>query len=261
MSSNPVQFDRRGAVGLIRLNRIEVHNVVNDAVMSRLESILGQLNDDAEIRTLIFTGAGRRTFSAGGDLDYFSTLTAPGAGTEMSRRMQAILRRLADGPRAVIAAVNGDALGGGCEILTACHLRIAASHARFSFRQAAMGLITGWGGGLRLFRLVGRSNALRVLLTAETLDAAEALRIGLVDRVVEAQDLEEEAFALAGQIAANSQESVQAFLDLARAVDRAGNDRATARETDLFGRCWEGEDFRRRLSEWRRDREGRKGGK
>lgn len=244
-----VQLELRDRIAVLRLNRPEVHNAVDDKVMARLESVLGELERTCA-RAVVLTGAGSTTFSAGGDLTYFTTLDAPGDGEAMSRRAQAILRRLADGPRPVIAAVNGDALGGGCELAVACHLRIAAEGVRFSFRPAALGLITGWGGGLRLFRLVGRSTALRLLLMAETVGAEEALRLGLVDRIVPADRLMDEALVWAERIASSSAASVRAILELDRAIRRGDEEAAVATETRLFGELWEGEDFRRHLGEW-----------
>lgn len=258
MPTEPVTLERQQSIGILSLNRPEVHNVVDDAVMERLESLLDRVEADPELRVLILTGAGSETFSAGGDLGYFATLETRDEGFEMSRRMQAILGRLAAGSRPVIAAVNGNAWGGGCEILTACHLRVASGEARFGFRQAAMGLITGWGGGVRLFRLIGRSNALRLLLTAQTIDAEEALRVGLVDQVVEPGEVMPEAIALARQIAANAGHSIRAFLDLARAAERDAEEALTEAETRLFSDCWEGDHFRLKVAEWEEQRTRRK---
>lgn len=252
--ADPVRFERHREIGIIVLNRPEVHNAINSAVMERLESLLGSVEHDPQLRVLILTGAGSETFSAGGDLGYFSTLTSRRQCLEMSRRMQAILRRLEGGPQVVIAALNGNALGGGCEIATACHLRIAAATARFSFRQAAMGVVTGWGGGVRLFRLVGRATALRLLLTAETIDAAEARRIGLVDHVTSPETLLDDALALASQIIANPPDATRAFLELARAIAQNGPEAAVETETRLFVDCWVGEDFRGRLADWEKRR-------
>lgn len=245
------------AVGVITLNRPEVHNAVDEATMARLESILDHIETEPKVRALILTGTGEKTFSAGGDLKYFAQLETRDSGIVMSERMQAILARLHDGQRVVIAAVNGQALGGGCEMLTACHFRIASKAARFSFRQAANGLITGWGGGTRLFSLVGRAHALDLLLTSRVIDADEALEIGLIDRAVPADRLMDEARALARAVCANSASSVKAFLDLARSIDRGDRDAAIRRETELFGDCWIGEDFRRILTTFN-ERGGRK---
>lgn len=244
-------------VGVIRLDRPRVHNAVDDAMMTDLEAILDRVEAAPDLRVLILTGAGERSFCAGGDLDYFATLESAEAGRKMSRRMSSLLRRLAGGPRPVIAAVNGNVLGGGCEVLVACHLRIAVTGARFSFRQAAMGVVTGWGGGVRVLRLLGRARALRLLLTADTIDAPEAKRLGLVDFLVdEPGRLMDEARALARRIARNAPESVAAFLDLARTYEARGSEAAERLEAELFGERWVGEHFRERVAEW--TKKGRK---
>lgn len=206
-------------------------------------------------QTLIITGSGTETFCAGSDLRYFATLQSRESGLRMSMRMQSILGRLWNGTRVVIAAVNGQALGGGCEILTACHFRIAASTASFAFRQAANGLITGWGGGVRLFHLVGRAQALKLLLTAERIDAAEALRIGLIDRVVSPDELMSAAFDLEHRICENSSRAIRSFLELSNQIHRVDFDTTVSYETKLFGDCWVGEDFRRALIEFLKGRD------
>lgn len=241
--TEPVQIELRDdATAVLRLNRPEVHNAVDGTVLEGLEAALDVL-DASPVRAVIVTGTGPRTFCAGGDLGYFATLgAAADDGVALSRRVQAILERLGRG-RAVIAALNGDVIGGGCEIAVACHLRIAAADVRFSFRPVAMGLVPGWGGGQRLCRLVGRSTALRLLLLAATIDAGEALRLGLVDRVVDRQRLMDEADTWARTIAAQPPAAVRAVLEL---------DGDAERETRLFGELWSGEDFRRVLDEWRR---------
>ncbi len=253
-----VTFEAEDGIGVIRLDRPRVHNAIDGEAMNDLEKILDDLDRQPEMRVLIVTGAGDRTFCAGGDLSYFATLEGREAGLAMSQRMQTILRRLDDGPRPVIAAVNGDCWGGGCEILMACHFRIAVKQASFSFRQAAMGVVTGWGGGARVLRLLGRSRALRLLLTADTLDAEEACRIGLIDSVVEdGEQLMAEARSLAGRILANAPSSITAFLDLARTYEHHGAAAAEQRERELFAESWVGEHFRRRVAEWQERRKTR----
>lgn len=253
-SPKPVELEVVDAVAIMRLVRPQAHNAIDEATMQGLEAHLDTIDRD-DPAVVVLTGSGSRTFSAGGDLDYFSRLASREQGLAMSRRMQAILDRLHEGPRPVIAAINGDAWGGGCELITACHLRLAEAHARFGFRQAAMGVVTGWGGGLRLFRLLGRSAALRLLLSAETIDAAEALRLGLVDRVVAPEGLMDETLALARAIAGNSRGSVRGFLELSRAAEGKDRETVVALETRLFGELWDGERFQSRLEERRRRRE------
>jgi enoyl-CoA hydratase/carnithine racemase len=242
-----VQFDIQKDVGIIRLNRPQAHNAVNAAVIEELEQIVESLEHKNDVRFLILTGTGKATFCAGGDLKYFATLKTRSQGMRMSRRMCAILDRLAAGPQVVVAAVNGSALGGGCEILTACHFRIAASNSRFAFRQAANGLTTGWGGGIRLFHLLGRTQALRLFLTAETISAEEAHRIGLLDRVVPRAKLLSAAQQLVSTIRVNSPGAVSAFLDLATVVNSVGG-AGRKRELEIFGNRWTSDDFGRSLS-------------
>jgi enoyl-CoA hydratase/carnithine racemase len=248
-----VDFEIQNDVGIVRLNRPEAHNAVNAFVMKELEQVVKTVDRSKEVRFLILTGAGNETFCAGGDLKYFATLKTRSQGMRMSRRMCAILDRLAAGPQVVIAAVNGSAWGGGCEILTACHFRIAASSAKFAFRQAANGLTTGWGGGIRLFNLVGRTQALRLLLTAETISAKEAHRIGLVDRVVPRSKLFAAAEQLISKVRVNSSNSVSAFLKLANVANNTGSV-GRNRELQIFGDRWTSDDFRRSLVKFLKNR-------
>jgi enoyl-CoA hydratase/carnithine racemase len=249
MDRSPVEVEIADSVALVRLNRPEVHNAVDERVIRGLEEALERI-EAAGVRAMVLTGAGSETFSAGGDLRYFATLRTREQAREMSERMQAILARLDQGPRLSIAAVNGNAYGGGCEILAACHLRIAARGVRFQLRQGAMGLSTGWGGGLRLFRLVGRSQALRLLVLGEAVDADEAARIGLVERVVDAENLLPEARKWAAQAAARPEGSIQAFLELARLAGAGLGPAARRRETDLFLERWASPHFRQAIEEF-----------
>ncbi|OPX32755.1 hypothetical protein B1H10_07110 [candidate division KSB1 bacterium 4484_188] len=248
MAQNVVEFEIRDQIALVRLNRPEVHNAIDRNVMDLLEEILAKLYDRPEILVVILTGAGRESFCAGGDIKYFATLKTREDALAMSRRMQAILNTLFSGNKVVIAAVNGRALGGGCELLTACHFRLAAEHATFSFRQAANGVITGWGGGVRLFRLLGHNHALQLFLTSETIDAREAHRIHFVDRVLPAEDLLPAAFKLAKKITENSSAAVRGFLRIARKIQLCQIDELVNDETEQFADLWIGEDFKNWLN-------------
>jgi enoyl-CoA hydratase/carnithine racemase len=248
MPENVVEYERRGAAAIIRLNRPEAGNTVNEAVMRRLESILEQVEGESNARAVILTGAGRKTFCAGGDFRYFATLDTRAKGLAMSLRMQAILDRLWSARLPVIAAINGKALGGGCEILTACHFRIASDEATFAFVQARNGITTGWGGAARLFHIVGRQEALRLLVTAEQFAAEEASKIRLVDRVVRPDEVVEAALEMAAKIARNSPGSISAFLELARIIYRGDTDALTKKETEIFADRWVSDEFRRAVA-------------
>ncbi len=248
-----IDFERQGEIALLRLNRPEVHNSVNREMMEAWEDHLNRIEADACCRAILLTGAGNETFCAGGDLRYFASLRDEGACREMSLRMQRLLERLYFGKRVVIAAVNGQALGGGCEILTACHFRFAADHALFSFRQAPNGIITGWGGGRRLLGIVSRSRALRLFLGGEKIDAPEALRIHFVDRICPAGELLEEAAGFAQQILAHPPQAVEAFLTLAEQHQHLDWQEMSRLETDLFVKLWFGEPFQKVLAKYRRE--------
>lgn len=249
-------LDIDGAVAVLRLTRPRVHNVVRMATIRRLEDLLGRLDAAEDVRVLVLTGSGDKSFCAGSDLAELAALEDRVAGLEMSPRMHRILDRLDRGPQVVIGALNGSAYGGGCELLTACHLRFASTTARFSFRQASLGLTTGWGGGLRLFRLLGRAAALRLLLTATTIDAEEALRLGLVDFLAPPDEVQAEALHLAHGIAANQATSLEGFLALADAAIRQPHDQALVTEQRLFAERWQGDAFWQKVEAWRRRREG-----
>lgn len=250
--SEPLIFEYDSGIALIRFNRPRVHNAVDDAMMAALEETLHKIQGMAYVRCIVLTGTGEQSFCSGGDLRYFDSLKSREQGKAMSLRMQSILTRLYDGKHPVIAAINGDAYGGGCEILTACHLRVAVKDASFAFRQAVNGVTTGWGGGVRALQLLGRGAAMHLLLTSEKIDAEEAHRIGLVDYVVPRGELMMRCLALAEMIAANSNKAVTSFLDIARCLERRGESAAISRETELFADCWVGEDFRRTLKRWQK---------
>lgn len=250
LSDDAVAFEVTNAIGVARLNRAESHNAINEPVIQALESIVDRVDNDPAIRALILTGAGSKAFCAGGDLQYFATLDTRDKGLAMSRRMQSLLERLWSGSKPVVAAVNGHALGGGCEILTACHFRIAASTATFAYVQATKGVIPGWGGGARLFHLVGRSQALKLLLTAEPIDAAEALRIGFIDGIEEPENLQVAALTFAQKISRHSPDVIAAILELGRLHYNCDVKKSIERETELFGDRWTSDDFRNAIRDF-----------
>lgn len=248
---NLIELECRDNIAILRFNRPEVHNAVNGDMMTQWEACLDKIEADTLIRSIIITGTGGRTFCAGGDLGYFSTLNTQKACVKMSNRMQEIINRMCGGSRVVVAAINGQALGGGCEISIACHYRIAASHATFAFRQASNGIITGWGGGKRLFKLVGKSSALRLLLTGERVDAKEALSMGLVDQIVAPEDLLSSVEKFVRKINNNSPESVEAFLMMGNMLDNSNDQHCAEFEADVFPDLFLGEVFQKVLKKYK----------
>lgn len=239
----------REQVAVLTLTRPQVHNVIDLETMAGWEQCLKEIERENPL-AVILTGEGEQSFCAGGDLNYFTQLRDQMAVDQMSRRMQALLNKMYEGPRPVIAAVNGNAYGGGCEILTACHLRIASAQARFQFRQSAMGVVTGWGGGTRLLRELGRGSALSLLLTGASVDAVRAREIGFIQSVVAPNHLMEEAHNWAAMIASRAPEAVRAFLELARINDTKPMSDTRKKETDLFVALWQRPWFQRAMDDF-----------
>ena len=227
-------LDRDGAIAVITINRPKVLNALNSQTIAELDAAARELADDDAVRALVITGAGDKAFAAGADINELAALTAVEA-TQHSRRGQAAFDRIEHLGKPVIAALNGFALGGGCELAMACTLRIAADTARLGQPEINLGFIPGYGGSQRLPRLVGRGLALEILLTGDQLTAARALEIGLINRVVPAADLMSEARKLAAALALKAPVAARFIID---AVGQ-GLDGPLAQgqflETSLFG--------------------------
>jgi enoyl-CoA hydratase len=188
MSYRALLFEIRDGVAFITINRPDKLNALNDEVVRELADAAERVATDAAIGGAILTGAGQKAFVAGADIADLAHL-GPFDGKARALRGQAMLRRFETCGKPVIAAVNGYALGGGCELAMACHLRIASDTARFGQPEVKLGIAPGYGGTQRLPRLVGKGNALQLILTGEMIDAREAHRIGLVNQVVPAAEL------------------------------------------------------------------------
>ena len=231
-----------GGVGVVTVNRPEVHNALNMQTIRELRELMRRLAAEDALRAMVLTGSGRKTFLSGGDLKEFQKIKTVDGARDMIGAMKEVTDLLAGFPWPVIAAVNGLAAGGGCETAVACDFRIASETAELGFRQIKLGIMSGWGGGPRLVHLVGRSRALRLMLTGELVKAPEALAIGLVDRVVPDDRVLEEAMELARSIAANAPLAVRAYKRLVQMTARVPLDAAVAFETELFGPVWVSED-------------------
>jgi enoyl-CoA hydratase len=230
-------------VAIITINRPDKLNALNAATVRRLDDVLHEVHADATIRAVIVTGAGEKAFVAGADIAELSRMR-PVDGVQVSRAGQATFRFLERMPKPVIAAVNGFALGGGLELALACHIRIASSRAKFGLPEVKLGIIPGYGGTVRLTRLVGRGRALELILTGDMIDAAEAFRIGLVNRVEEPDAVLASAQALARRIAANGPVALALALE---SVDRGQSttlDDAQLFESTLFGLLASTQDMR-----------------
>src|SRR6266540_1494009 len=192
MSYETLLFETRDAIAFITINRPDKLNALNDEVVDELAHAAERVATEDGIRGVILTGAGQKAFVAGADVGDLAK-QGPFDGKARALRGQAMLRRLETCGKPVVCAVNGYALGGGCELAMACHLRIASETAKFGQPEVKLGIAPGYGGTQRLPRLVGKGRALELLLTGATIDAQEAYRIGLVNRVVPADRLLAEA--------------------------------------------------------------------
>jgi enoyl-CoA hydratase len=224
-------YETNAAIAYVTVNRPAVRNALNAATMRELRSVFQQIEAADDLRVAILTGAGDKAFVAGADINELAN-----ADKEYSSAGQAIFDSIENLGKPVIAAVNGYALGGGCELAMACAFRIASENAVFGQPEVKLGIIPGYGGTQRLSRLVGRGQALQLLLTGDMIPAAEALRIGLVNQVVPQRELLPTAEAIAKKIMANAPLAVKFCLD---AVDRGMEVEAT-----LFGLCCATEDMK-----------------
>jgi enoyl-CoA hydratase len=226
----------QGSITTITVNRPTVRNSLNAATVQELGAAFGRAKKDSAVRAVILTGAGDKAFAAGADISEIAELDEI-SGTEFSRRGQSVFDEIESLGKPTIAAVNGYALGGGCELAMACMVRVASENAVFGQPEVRLGLIPGYGGTQRLPRLVGKSGALRLLLTGESISATEALRLGLVDVVVPAATLLSAAEALAKQIVMNAPLAVQFCIE-------AVNRQELLEEAALFGRVCATEDMK-----------------
>ncbi len=201
MPLSRLTLDVADRIATITVNRPDKLNALDDATIAELGEAIDQARDDDAVGGIILTGAGR-AFVAGADISELAS-QQPRDARRRALVGQAIFRRFETSPKPTIAAVNGFALGGGCELAMACHVRLASEHAKFGQPEAKLGILPGYGGTQRLPRLVGRGRALQLLLTGEVIDAAEAYRIGLVNRVVPAAELMDAARAMLTAMLAN----------------------------------------------------------
>lgn len=226
--------ERDGPIAVVTANRPKVLNALNAVMIGELERLAAELAADAAVRAVILTGAGDRAFIAGADIGELAQLT-PSSAWNLSRRGQRLCDQIEQLGKPVIAAINGFALGGGCEIAMACTLRVAADTARLGQPEINLGLFPGYGGTQRLARLIGKGRALEMLLTGKTMTADEALSAGLVNRVVASASLMDEVRALAGDLASKPAVAMRCIIEAVnRGLDRPLGD-AEHYEAALFG--------------------------
>lgn len=231
-----------GGIAVVTVNRPDKLNALSAGVMADLEACFRRLAGDEAVRAVVLTGAGDKAFVAGADISQFPSLT-PLSAQRFARAGQAVFDRIEGLGKPVVAAVNGFALGGGCELALACHLRVAAEHAQFGQPEVNLGLIPGYGGTQRLARVVGRGLAAELILTGNRITAQRAYEIGLVNRVVPGDALQAAALELARTVAEKSPVAVRLALEALRAADLPLAE-GQRHEATLFGQAAASEDFR-----------------
>jgi enoyl-CoA hydratase len=228
-------YEVKDQVGRVTLNRPEVLNALNAKAFNELEHAFMTLAGDVNVRVILLTGGGEKAFAAGADINELARLDVA-TGEAKARRGQEIFRMIETCGKPVIAAINGFALGGGCELAMACTIRIASEAAKMGQPEVKLGLIPGYGGTQRLPRLVGPSMALKLLLTGEIIGAAEALRIGLVDELVPANRLMERCEELAKTMVGMAPLAIAGCMEAVRWGSDLGLVAATDVEAEIFGR-------------------------
>ena len=242
-----VRYEKKDSIAYVTVNRPKVLNALNTATWTDLKTAFENAKADTSVRGVILTGAGDKAFIAGADISELAHLNAYEA-EESSRFGQAVLDLIENLGKPVIAAINGFALGGGCETAMACTMRIAAEHAKFGQPEVKLGLLPGGGGTQRLPRLVGKGRALQLILTGETISAQDAYRIGLVNEVVAADGLIDRAETILKQVAANAPIAVKFSLDAVNKGLDSSQSAGLALEASYFGICAASEDKKEGIS-------------
>ena len=241
LSLETVIYEKKGAIAYVTVNRPKVLNALNHRTWADLQTAFEEARDDGEVRGVILAGAGDKAFIAGADISELAQVSAVEAERSSSFG-QAVLNLIENLGKPVIAAVNGFALGGGCETAMACTIRIAAENAKFGQPEVKLGLLPGGGGTQRLPRLVGKGRALHLILSADVINAAEAYRIGLVNEVVPATDLIPRAEAILKQIFANAPIAVQYAIEAVNKGMDTSQQEGFSLEASFFGICAATED-------------------
>lgn len=240
-------------VAVVTINRPKVLNALDDTTMKELDQLCDELAQNDAIKVIIITGSGEKAFVAGADIAQMLPLSAI-ESRKYSKDGQATLNKLENLPQAVIAAINGFALGGGCELAMACDIRIASNKAKFGQPEVSLGITPGFGGTQRLARLVGKGRAMELLFTGEFIDAEEAYRIGLVNKVVAPDELMDSAMFMAEKIMSCSPLAVQ----LSKVAINEGIDAdlqtGVAYEAEVFALCFSTNDQKEGMSAFQEKR-------
>jgi len=222
---------------IVTINRPEKMNALNKDVIEELGKVIDEIADNADIKTAIITGAGEKAFVAGADISEFIDLDEKGGADLADKGSKMVFNRIENSSKPIIAAVNGFALGGGCELAMACHFRIASENAKFGQPEVNLGLIPGYGGTQRLTKLIGKGKAMELLMTGDMMNAEEAKSWGLVNHVVPAADLLAKAKEITKKIQTKAPLAIAQVIVLANKAENVHAD-GLETEKELFGQCF-----------------------
>jgi enoyl-CoA hydratase len=243
MSYQTLKLEFTNKIAIVFINRPEKLNALNSNVMSELKNCFIELKKNEDVYVIILTGSGDKAFVAGADISELNNLNMI-AAKEYAEKGQAVFELIENMNKPVIAAVNGFALGGGCELALSCHIRLASENAKFGQPEINLGLIPGYGGTQRLTRLINSGRALELILTGDFIDADEAFRLGLVNKIYPITDLLNKAKELADKIASKGQYAVKQAMKAVNICDEVSRSEGLKFETSLFSLCCGTEDFK-----------------
>ncbi len=240
MSYSTLHTSLDNGIFIVTINRPDKLNALNKDVFTDLDKATDEIQNNSSIKSVIITGAGSKAFVAGADISEFTDLSKD-ESMALSKRGQDIFLKIENSKKPIVAAINGFALGGGCELAMACHFRIASDNAKFGQPEVNLGIIPGYGGTQRLTQLIGKGRAIELLISGNMIDAATALQYGLVNYVVPADELINKAMAVLTVINTKAPLAVAACIQAANTVYDKTND-GYANEINAFGECFDTED-------------------
>ena len=233
MSYKNILLEKKGTIAVVTMNRPDKLNALNHETLGELEQVFTDLKNDKDIFVVIITGSGQKAFIAGADISELKKLEMI-SGKEFAERGQRIFNLIENLDKPVIAAVNGFALGGGCEMALACHIRLASENAKFGQPEVNLGVIPGFGGTQRLTRLINSGRAMEYILTGDMIDANEAFRIGLANRVYKQEELLPKAIEMAEKISSKAQHAIRLSVKAVNIVDEVSSKEGQNYEASLF---------------------------
>jgi enoyl-CoA hydratase len=243
MNYKNLLVDTKGKIAIVKINRPDKLNALNFETLSELQAVFNELKTNPEVFVVILTGNGEKAFVAGADILELNKLDSL-EGKKFAEFGQKVFSSIENFDKPVIAAVNGFALGGGCELALSCHIRIASENAKFGQPEVNLGIIPGYGGTQRLTRLVNSGRAMEMILTGDMVDAKEALSIGLVNKVYPITELMNKTFEMAVKISGKGQQAIRFAMKAVRAVNEVSLSQGLNVEASLFALCCGTEDFK-----------------